>query len=523
MPLANSFRVPGRVTMMMAMPLSLLLVWMFGNSGNKLRFFKLPIGSWVSFFAFSALLIFNFYLFDKVPEPTYYIPARILNLPTWTEDAVFKLGLAVLFLAGAKSTIQAFYSDRSAKLLSVANLLAGALLIASVLAQTGIALRYGTWVAKSRPTVTFDSFESRKKRSVDFFGNAGFGMELPSVTKQIKESALDPLLARFFTKIITADSNESAYKILASSRKPDEAVVETSSELAPSPGFKSIVLTNNTFNRLVFKTEGNGAGILTVNYPYLPGFHAAVDNKETKVLRTNGYQVGIFVPAKSKKVILNYKSSAATMGIIITIISFISLLSYIAFSVLKKQSYRFISLSVLCAGGILLFFLFNDMINGGENIQTEYKWTTSYMANVSNLAYGKKTRASSIFLGQMPYYYYPGRAVDGEHSGRGWIAHRRDRNPFWQVDLNRIRAIKSIVITGLSGPVAVSGRPLHIQVSNTGKRFKTVLIKKDRTGYRGKSWKIDLKDISGRFVRLWARGLGRFALKEVEIFSDIDS
>jgi hypothetical protein len=121
---------------------------------------------------------------------------------------------------------------------------------------------------------------------------------------------------------------------------------------------------------------------------------------------------------------------------------------------------------------------------------------------------------SSIWSAQMPYFYYPGLAVDGNKTGRPFVTGRKDKNPWWQVDLGRIESLGEIVITDRG-----RGRrylPLEIYLSNTGTSFRTLKEVTDRNS--STAWHIPMNGIKTRFVRLQSRAHFPLAFFEVEIF-----
>ena len=519
-PLANSFRTPGRVSMIMAMPMSLLLAWLLGNVGESIRLLKVPLFVWLSALSIPAIIVFNNVIINHIPEPTHYIPARILELPEWVEPQVYMLGivsLALLVVHGILAAIPKF-----PKAMTISRGVLGVIMVAIVVVQVGICMRWGTWVAPARDTVTWEKMTERKEQSVDFFGNAGFGMELPIVSTQMEKSILDNQLARFYRKITPVDTMSESYK-LVTSRTPDEVVVEFDGEMPEGKptgaDTDKVELTYNTFNTLKFNVDAGAPGMMSVNYPFLPGFKAFVDGAEIDVLPANGYQFAVKVPAGEHEVIIEYHSSAFVAGLIISLLTLGILILLPVFERFGRSRTFYGTAAGVAVAMIVVFSLELKATRSGESIETEFSWRTpSSTAQPDNLAFAKTTRSSSIHLGQMPYYHYTGRAVDGEFTGRGWLAHRRDRSPFWQVDLGKSHKVQRIEFTGVRGSLAIARRPLHIQTSPKGERFKTHKLLKQRPAMVRGKWMIPLDGVETRFIRLWAPGLGGFGLTEVEVF-----
>ncbi len=517
-PLASSFRTPGRMTMMLAMPMSLLLAWLFGSIGESIRLLRVPLHVWVGAAALALMIVFNNIIIHHIPEPSHYIPARILELPGWVEPRLYLLGIITLILLMAHGVLSAI--PGFTKMMSLARNTVGLILIVAVIAQTGICMRFGTWVAPARETVTWEQLTLSKKHSVDFTGNAGFGMELPIVTTQMAKSILDPSLARIYRKVKQVDDMSSSFDTVTR-RNPDEVVIEYSGKLPKRTdnckNDDTIALTHNTFNALHFNVNTCSESVMTVNYPALPGWKARVDNKDAEVLPANGYQIAAMVPAGEHTVIFEYHSKSAVVGMAITALALFGLLVLVAYRAPAKRR-GFAGAAIFIAGGTAaLFALWMHGTHSGKSIGTEYSWRSAQMPPIGNLAYAKTTRASSINLSQMPYYFYAGSAVDGDFGGRGWRSHPRDRSPYWQVDLGEQHQVQQLLLTGVSGRVASAQRPLHVQISREGERFKTHRLLKQRPEtVRGK-WAISMEDVSTRFIRLWAPGPGGFGLREVEV------
>ena len=519
-PLASAFRVPGRVTMMMAMPMSLMLAWLLSNGENTLRLLKIPVYAWLGAASAAALIILNNVVIEGAPEPSHYIPNNIHPLPDWVEPNVYLLGivtLGILILHGILAAIPRF-----PRLIAVSRGVLGIALVAAVIAQVGICMRWGTWVAPARETVTWEKMTELKKQSVDFFGNAGFGMELPIVTTQMEKSILDPQLARFYRKMTAVKSMPDAFKAVTS-RKADEVVVAYQGDLPTStPGAKSddiVELIYNTYNSLRFHVKAGADGAMTLNYPFMAGWQATVDGVNTLVLPANGYQLAVQVPKGEHEVVFEYHSKPAVVGMIISLLALGILILLPVFQKFGKGRILYGATAGVLVVLTIIFAVFLHATRSGESLETVYRWNAASQPDLrDDLAFAKTTRASSMHLGQMPYYHYSGHAVDGELGGRGWLAHPRDRSPFWQVDLGKSVKVNRIEFTGVRGSIATMRRPLHIQTSPRGERFKTFKLLKSRpTMQRGK-WVIPMDGVQTRFIRLWAPGPGGFGLTEVEVF-----
>lgn len=90
-------------------------------------------------------------------------------------------------------------------------------------------------------------------------------------------------------------------------------------------------------DRMLYKTESDGASILVLSQAYYPGWQVFVDGKEEKLLRVNHALSGVFVPKGEHDVSFYYWPSSFVFGLYITIMSSVGLFVF-AFLTRKKHS-----------------------------------------------------------------------------------------------------------------------------------------------------------------------------------------
>lgn len=76
-------------------------------------------------------------------------------------------------------------------------------------------------------------------------------------------------------------------------------------------------------NKVIIKTKNDNSGFLVLSDNYFPGWRALIDNKETKIYRTNYNFRGIIVPAGDHKIAFNYEPNSFRYGMVISSFSLI--------------------------------------------------------------------------------------------------------------------------------------------------------------------------------------------------------
>lgn len=116
---------------------------------------------------------------------------------------------------------------------------------------------------------------------------------------------------------------------------------------------------------------------------------------------------------------------------------------------------------------------------------------------------------------QLPPYPKTRRLTPELHDG--WIFHTlEEREPWFRVDLGRVRTITSIEIENRNESCCKERAiPLVVEVSNDGRRYRTVATQREVFD----TWAPEFSGVTGRFVRLRVQGRSTmFHLAGVEIF-----
>jgi Bacterial membrane protein YfhO/NedA-like, galactose-binding domain len=506
-PLANSFRIPARITMLLPFIFMLILAWLFRHKqekdekGVRLEKRVLPI----LIIATSGLfLVYNFWLIHLMPKANVWAPVHIKSYPGWIGWIVMGLGLLSLLLL-LPNTQKKESNPRSA------SVLVGILLSVTVIMQVGLQFQYATWIIMKHHKPSLRAMDEEKKRSIDFNGDPGFGMETETVYTQKQRSALEPKLAMFFRDYVHVPDQKSAYYFLAQDNAVGKLAVERQDKITlNNPKEKSIdkvVLKESSFNQVLFSVTAGASGYFALSYPYSHHWRATVNGKPSAIYRANGYRLAIWLEKGEHQIQIRYWSDAAFAGWVTSCLVFFLVGLYFSFFVFQgKQRIMMLVVTLLVP-----LFLFGSWYHGlyrGDNLDTKYSWSSDKFPNKNNLAYAKR---ASMSFGRG--FNYAGFAVDGD-VGRTFQTMSQE-NGWWQVDLGSIKTVGQMVIYD-KPKLTKKMLPLYILGSLDGKNFEK--LKQLETRDKEWPWRIDMKGEGTRFVRIQAPGKVQLAFREVEIY-----
>jgi hypothetical protein len=453
-------------------------------------------------------ILYNRVLVKYLPKPGPFTPGAINPSPQWVVLLIFCMGLLSLILV----LVHSFYIKGQ---VNKWHSIIGVLLAITVVLQVTAEIRYGTWVTKKRPQPTLEKMDNLKKKNLTYFRGKGGEMESFTVLRQMQESILEPVLAKFYRKYKSVSSQTEAYRILNKENVTDTLVVETAPGWAKSLDHNPyhskthdrIRLEENTFNRLLFSVDAGAPGFFAFSFPYSDKWKAVIDGTSTRVYRANGYMQAVYLEAGQHKIEFRYWSRAAFAGILVSCFTFLLIGSYFVFFVLGgKQRVIVAAVSVLVP--VCLLFAWTGSLYSGDNFGTRYTWSSKEFPPGNNLAYAKKStmyRPRSLF--------YAGLGVDGEIGTP--FRTRGKKKGWWQVDLGSTRLVGEIVI--YDGRFRVGKNlPLQILGSLNGKTFKPIKTLKQRG--EEQPWRIPLGRKITRFVRLQSSTKIPLSFNEVEIY-----
>ena len=504
--------------------LLLILAWFFqngrkhnGNRKNSIVPEKIAENANVIFSTLTLLLfiVFNLYLTDITPPAGPVNPAHLRNgYPNWLDQTLFWIGALTLFL----SAIHQFCMNRFSH---HASIFFGVILCIMIILQGIMQIRHGTWIWEKHPTWTLEEMDIQKKASLSFQGRQGHGLESSEITKQLEKSFLETRLAKFYRNSLLATDQGNAYELMATDRTPSMVVIERNDgfELkSPDSGKDRVRLTYSSFNKLTFQVEAGKAGYMVISYPFSNKWRSKINGKTSDIYRANGNLIATYVDKGNHTVTFQFYSHAMLIGVIVSCLTLWLIGIYFSLHTVSGTR-RWTTLTVSTLLSLGAFLTWHLSLYNGENLPTEYQWTSIEFPPNENLSYGRPTRMSSIWSNEVPYNFYAGRAVDGDTQTAGFATNKRDSRSWWEVNLGRNRPIGEIAIhAGING---ADNFPLHVYISENGENYK--LITTIDIPSKIFPVRITIPETPAQFVRLARNQPGSLSLTEVEIFAPKDA
>lgn len=441
LPLASSFRVAGRMSLVLPLQLVLILAWMVKpstgtvvSSAKQRNALLLAVGVVVC--GAGAYLIAT--ASGELPA-TDLCPAEIYDLPKWLVYAFQATGILSLGILGYSCAIRR----------SGTRALAWSLM-ALVLTQTWMTIHFGTWKRDKVATPPLAGILAAKKKRLDYPFVPGAGLCRRDVWRQAREAFLEPHLAKIHTGVIPVSDRIHAYDVMKRCLTQRHVVVESDNVrlIRPHSDQGLVQLAFSSFNRLVIDCFAPDSAVVQVAYPLSSHWTASVNGDRTSPLRTNGIYVGIQVPPGRSRVDLRYNSPAAVWGATISCLVAVAICFGFACVVRKAGMGRFHLFVALLALLPLATWVswYSNLYTGGD-FGTLYRWLTPPAGTPVNLAYARPTNTTSIYMPNFVYLYGPQCAVDGFGTASHTTATKALPEQSWSVDLLRTCRIDSIIVT----------------------------------------------------------------------------
>lgn len=390
LPFFSSFRVPGRVTLMLPFLLLLLFAWLCKaapvrlGSGERARLLTpLTIVAAVATVLYAAYGLVSVPHYDALEVAP---PIRFRKLTPVAEGGVFVLGVASLLLLTA-------YTARRSRPIAL-------LLVLVVIAQATLVLRFGTWIAVKQPTTTWDEMARRHRIGVGR-GNEDSGAGMRPTILVARDAALGKQAhqrpVRLYWDVRHAGSRDEAFARLRVGGE-DLATIEApaggplAGPLAQSfalPAHEtpaaSVRLVRATYNHFRFAVETAHPGLLVFAQPFSTRWRARVRAKRAPVGVANGAFLGVAVPAGASIVDLRYESIAARRGMQI---SLATAWLIVAAGALRARRRRLGLAALLAAtlGAVALYTAWSGSLHSGRHLGTWYQWRTPSPASASAAA-----------------------------------------------------------------------------------------------------------------------------------------
>jgi hypothetical protein len=511
-PFARTFRVPGRLCMVLPFMFMLILAWMFQQKPVRLRLIGREItvhpvvpAAVVAMIVFVIPKNFNY---NELIDASRYVPANLNIIPPVVSS--------VFFVSGVVCFASIILYGISNKLRTVA----AVVMVVSVLTGTITAMRYGTWVVGGcRKTITFAQMQDTLKQHL-LYRDATGDLYRIMTKEHLKRTFIEPTMARVCRRYETVNSQDEAYQRLSELREIDLAYVQGwegyKSKLSDSdPNIDSAELKFSSFNNLIFDVVSAQPAFFVFSYPYSSRWQARIDGKIEPVYRCNAIEHAVRILPGKHSVEFRYCSPATTAGAVISCLMFVALIWYLYGNprMAKIRWPALIVTMVFCV--LLLTVVFYSFYNGG-NIGTRYLWTSEQIQpNLSsryNLAYGKKTIMS---ISEVESYSSLG--VDGDREGTfGFFASDKKRQAWWQVDLGAEEIVGEVVIYKMRGGYSSLAIPFEVLLSQDDSTlsYKQTITDEDAGDY----WRISVPGVKARFVGFRVLKPGLLSFAEVEVY-----
>lgn len=520
-PFAQSFRIPGRLALILPFIILMLLAWMAHLKPFRLRIWgrdvflsPLALLATVAAALFAILNAFPPSVLGLQGGYPRYSPAKLNEIP------VVVIVLTVAFGLASLAAIVLYCSSHRFRLV------AGVVLITAVFFQVTATLRYGTWVAAAQvKTPTFETISRAQRQRLSFWGPSG-DWSRSLIEEHLQQTFLEPTLARVCPKYTLVTSHKEAYEHMARERAIDYVFVENYPATEASDGLSDsdakcvdrVELKYNSFNNAKFEVTCAQPAFFVFSYPYSERWRGYVDKKSVPIYRCNGIEQTIWLPAGRHTVEFRYWSWPAIMGAVLSCLAVLSIALFLLTGLRPKLLRRSAMVMAPCFCTLALLIWYHSLYQGA-NIGTDWLWTSKdvqpHLLSCYNLAYGKTTTMSTKGAPKS-YSRVSSLGVDGQRDPRyGFITNFQER-AWWQVDLGRAEPIAEIVFYKQGGRYKKCSLPFDIIVSPDGKHWSLVQTIRKKTG--GDHWRIRLQGVAARYIRLQTRYRGCLALAEVEIY-----
>jgi len=495
-----------------------MLVWLMRTESSRLQVFyrnvKVTPQAMIAIMAFLLVVAYSCIPDTVTSSSTAYSATAIQIVPLWVE--------AVIMISGAIALIALAVYRSSSKL----EIVGGFVLCLATLIQITVQMPYGTWTESKKQTLSLSQTYKIKKEYLYYIPVPTYnnGMYSSIVLNHVKRAHLEPFLGKFYKRYLVAQDNKTAYDLMEKGRSPDQIIVEQykpdkqqkhEGELHHN-GADRVELSYSSFNRLAFDVWASGPGLFGLAYPFTRYWKALVNNQDTAVYRANGISHAVHLPAGYSRLEFRYWSAPMFWGIIISCATFTIVGLVAGLYVLKNPVGIFIAvMALILSGG--WYFSWHESLYAGKNLETDYTWKSSTPKRQGNLAYGKKTRMSSIYMNSFSHLFYSGRGVDGDIASASGFITDLELNPSWVLDLNHIESIGLIVLYLSRHDPSWNMRPLLLRSSIDGKTWETVTRITDVRPVR--QMKLQFKTpLVAKHIMLQASKYSYLSVDEVEIY-----
>lgn len=331
-PFANTFRVPGRITMLLPPIFMLILAWFFRVADDEAATSPAPRISAESFLLQAAAVFLTAWIFIPGDDPNSGMrtPSVIQHYPAWVDIFILSSGLGCLLLAAIRVSRFRFH------------MVAGLLLCCLVVIQASVQLRYGTWVTERTPTPTLAQMNAEKQSDLAFRGNPGYGMEPTAMVERTAKTSQFATFHRIDTTAPLSDRVASVY---------------------------------TSYNRVILRVNAYRSGYLTFSAPYSSQWHASVDAKESKIYPTDQNEQSVLLSAGAHDVEFRFLSPASVAGMLISCFTALLIGLYVSQYCISRWV-RAAAIVAMILASIGFFIFWKHSLYNGQDLQTRYVWVS---------------------------------------------------------------------------------------------------------------------------------------------------
>ncbi len=550
LPFSSATRNPARAALVMPVVFLAAMIWLFKTDQTisvtlARRRLIVPARSLLGFLGLFLLLIGLLTLLAMSSRLSIHARLNALFIPDWVEPTIIVTGLLTLVTVTTQAMTVRFKTATEV------------LLCAFVITHLVLVLRYSSTpfdLKHENDVLTLDELIAQKRKTLNVVPDYLFLCENAAHQSELEQFAnyfIEPRLGSVYRKFRTVETRQEAYRLLNHDRQRDEVILQGYS--GPAPGSAScdcrnkkdrVRLIHSAYNRLVFKVWACQPGFFLLSYADADNhWHARVNDEKAVIYPANGISQAVFIPAGTSAVEFRYWSNAAFWGTAMSCLT-LALIGILASLRSPDKRIGFI-LAVTAAGLSLgLFLIWFHSLYSGKSFNTIYTWESPTPEQLSNLAYGKSCQISARNRVHTAYLH-PRRGVDGDRSFYSCFITAHHANPWFQIDLEKVSTVGSIVIatslqgyeedkmilsfkesvaaTALNGiflfkkiPVLFNGLPLVIAVSRDAKNWEFAKI--DALPQEAPHKIQFMEPLEIRYVRIIASGTCRLCLNEVEVY-----
>jgi hypothetical protein len=426
-PFANSYRVPGRIYILIPYLSVFVLLRPFSLiARNIIPWHQDVVYALKGSILFSVVIL----LFSIIPLGIYsdtFKAADLNNIPAYVRSVVIMISVGVLLVA--------YLNLVNIKFSQPLQVLIAFMLIGTM---AFFLMRYGTWVGVNFHKRSYIQYVESMKNDITILSAPGFGMASKAIQLQRDEFIVSPFLSKFYVNYKhTSFDDGDIYSYLRNNSRPDLLIVDdtdSGGNLSHEEyNDSSIKLIFNSFNKYEFIVKSNQSGYFYLNFPFSINWTSFVDGDRSVIKRADGNAMGVFLTAGTHNVTFEFISIAAMFGfLIIGICISLVFLYYSRRYSLSRRLSSFIGIALFLVPSVLVYY----SATHGKSLGAQYEWDSYKEAGDFYVSYGKRVSMSSYNSGGMFDNIYPSIIVDGGARGDACVKFKDDDEDRWlEIDL----------------------------------------------------------------------------------------